>query len=130
MAASPPPADPLPSWNEGAAKSAIVAFVRATADEASAQYVPPEERVAVFDQDGTLWVEQAIPSQAFYCLDRVPAVVALQPALAEVEPFKTVLSGDPADLGGLAMPDLIKVVYATLTGVTTDAFGSRAWKAA
>ena len=63
----------LPSWNDGPAKQAIVDFVRATTDRASPNFVPPEERIATFDQDGTLWVEHPMYSQMMYCLDRVPA---------------------------------------------------------
>ncbi len=83
----------LPSWNEGAAKQAILDFVRDTTDRANPKFVPPEERIATFDQDGTLWVEHPIYSQMRYCLDRVPVLTAQQPALKEIEPFKTVLSG-------------------------------------
>jgi hypothetical protein len=68
--------DPLPSWNDGAAKQRIVDFVRATTDKASPHFVPPDARIATFDQDGTLWVEHPIYTQVAYCLDRVPAVVA------------------------------------------------------
>jgi hypothetical protein len=70
-----PQTDPLPSWNEGAAKKAIVEFVRVTTDKTSSRFVPPEERIATFDQDGTLWVEHPMYTQVVYCLDRVPAVV-------------------------------------------------------
>jgi len=65
--------DPLPSWNDGAAKKAIVEFVQATTTQGSPQFVPPEERVATFDQDGTLWVEHPIYSQVMYILESVPA---------------------------------------------------------
>ena len=89
--------DPLPSWNDGPAKKAIVEFVQATTTQGSPKFVPPPERIATFDQDGTLWVEHPIYSQVMYCLERVPAVVKAKPELAKVEPFKTVLSGlDPA----------------------------------
>ena len=74
--------DPLPSWNDGAAKQAIVDFVKATTDSASPKFVPPEERIATFDQDGTLWVEHPMYSQVIYCLDRVPALVKAKPELA------------------------------------------------
>src|SRR5262245_55114362 len=84
---------PLPSWNDGPAKQAILDFVRATVDRSSPTFVAPEERIATFDQDGTLWVEHPVYSQVMYCLDRVPAVVEKKPALKKVEPFKTVLSG-------------------------------------
>jgi hypothetical protein len=65
----------LASWNDGPAKQVILDFVRATTDQASQKFVPPEDRIATFDQDGTLWVEHPIYSQVVYCLDRVPAVV-------------------------------------------------------
>src|SRR6516225_2905549 len=67
--------DPLPSWNDGPAKQAIVNFVQTTTDKSSTKFVPPEERIATFDQDGTLWVEHPMYTQVVYCLDRVPAVV-------------------------------------------------------
>ncbi len=65
--------DPLPSWNDGPAKKAILEFVRATTDKASPKFVPPEARIATFDQDGTTWVEQPMYTQVVYCLERVPA---------------------------------------------------------
>src|SRR5262245_42496724 len=71
--------DPLPSWNDGKAKQAILTFVGATTDPASPNFVPPVDRIATFDQDGTLWVEQPIYTQAMYILDRVHAVVAKKP---------------------------------------------------
>ena len=71
--------DPLPSWNDGPAKQAIVDFVDATTDQSSPRFVPPADRIATFDQDGTLWVEHPIYSQVVYCLDRVPAVVKAKP---------------------------------------------------
>src|SRR5262245_33744028 len=83
-------ADPLPSWNDGPTKQAILGFVKATTDAASPKFVPPAERIATFDQDGTLWVEHPIYTQVVYCLERVPAVVKAKPELASVEPFKTV----------------------------------------
>ena len=113
---------PLPSWNEGSAKQAILDFVRDTTDRASTKFVPPEERIATFDQDGTLWVEQPIYSQMVYCLDRVAVLTAQEPALKEVEPFKTVLSGNREAIARLSMRDVEKIVLATLAGMTTDEF--------
>ena len=84
----------LPSWNDGPAKQAILDFVRDTTDRASPKFVPPEERIATFDQDGTLWVEHPVYSQMMYCLDRVPVLAEQKPELKNVEPFKTVLSGN------------------------------------
>src|SRR5262245_43237630 len=120
--------DLLPSWNDGAAKQAIVDFVRATTDASSPSYVAPEDRIAVFDQDGTLWVEHPMYTQVVYCLDRVPAVVKAKPALANVEPFKTVLSGDRAAMAKLSMPDLEKILAVTLTRMTVDEFKAEAKK--
>jgi phosphoglycolate phosphatase-like HAD superfamily hydrolase len=118
----------LPSWNEGVAKQAIFDFVRATTDRSSPSYVPPEERVAVFDQDGTLWVEHPMYSQVIYCLDRVPAVVAKRPDLKNVEPFKTVLSGNREAIAKLPMRDLEKILAATLTGMPVEEFNAEAKK--
>ena len=85
VAASTAAADPdaLPSWNDGPAKSAIMEFVQATTDKSSPKFVPPAERIATFDQDGTLWVSHPMYAQVVYCLDRVPAVVKAKPELAK-----------------------------------------------
>ncbi len=114
--------DPLPSWNDGAAKRAILQFVKATTTRGSAQFVPVAERIDTFDQDGTLWVEHPVYSQLVYCLDRVPALVKAKPELAGVEPFKTVMSGDRAAIAALPMDDLLKIVAATLTGMSVEEF--------
>jgi phosphoglycolate phosphatase-like HAD superfamily hydrolase len=117
--------DPLSSWNDGPAKQAIVDFVKATTDSSSSSFVKPEQRIATFDQDGTLWVEHPMYSQVVYCLERVPALVEAKPELANVEPFKTVmsfLSGDRAAIEKLSMSDLEKIAAATLTGMTVDEF--------
>src|SRR5215470_13144677 len=73
--------DPLPSWNDGSAKRAIVEFVSVTTTEGSPRFVPPPERIATFDQDGTLWVEHPMYTQVIYCLDRLPALVKTRPEL-------------------------------------------------
>jgi hypothetical protein len=120
--------DPLPSWNDGPAKQAIVEFVQTTTDKSSTKFVPPEERIATFDQDGTLWVEHPIYTQVLYCLDRVPAVVKEKPELANVEPFKTVLSGDREAIAKLSMDDLFKILDATLTGMSVNEFNAEVKK--
>jgi len=123
--------DPLPSWNDGAAKQAIINFVKATTDAASPQFVPPAERIATFDQDGTLWVEHPMYSQVMYCLERVPALVKAKPELAKVAPFSTVLEllhGDRAAMEKLNMKDLEVIAAATLTGMTTEQFQAEAKK--
>ena len=114
--------DPLPSWNDGTAKKAIVEFVQSTTTQGGPRFVPPAERIATFDQDGTLWVEHPMYTQVLYCLERVPAVVKAKPELAQVEPFKTVLSGDREAIAKLPMKDLEKILAATLTGMSVDEF--------
>jgi len=114
--------DPLPSWNDGAAKKAIVEFVQSTTTQGSQKFVPTSERVATFDQDGTLWVEYPMYSQVMYCLDRVPALVKAKPELAKVEPFKTVMSGNREAMAKMSKDDLLKIVAATLTGMSVDEF--------
>lgn len=123
--------DPLPSWNDGPAKRAIVEFVQGTTTPGSPGFVPPPERIATFDQDGTLWVEQPIYAQIAYALARVPAVVKSKPGLANVEPFKTVLSGDRTAIAKLSLPDIEKILAATLTGMSTEDFAAeaKAWLA-
>jgi phosphoglycolate phosphatase-like HAD superfamily hydrolase len=116
------PQDPLPSWNDGPAKQAILTFVKTTTDPASPKFVPPTARIVTFDQDGTLWVEHPMYTQVVYCLERVPAVVSKKPELKNVEPFKTVLSGNRQALAKLSMQDLEKILAATLTGMTVEEF--------
>src|SRR5262249_32756373 len=102
--------DPLPSWNEGPAKQAILQVVRGNTDRSNPEYVAPEDRIATFDQDGTTWVEHPMYTQVVFCLDRVPALVAQKPELRNVEPFKTVMSGDHAAIAKLTMPELEKIL--------------------
>src|SRR5262245_59361684 len=101
--------DPLPSWNDGPGKQAITPFVQAPTRSSSPTVVPPEARIATFDQDGTLWVSHPMYTQVVYCLERVPAVVKAKPQLAKVEPFKTVLSGDREAMSKFTMADLEKI---------------------
>ena len=112
----------LPSWKDGPARQAIVQFVQKTTDKSSPQYVPEPERIATFDQDGTTWVEKPEVTQIMYCLERVPALVKQKPELKDVEPFKTVLSGNREAIAKLPMKDLEEILAATLTGMTTDEF--------
>src|SRR6516162_135068 len=112
----------LASWNDGPAKQAIIDFVRATTDASTSKFVPPQERVATFDQDGTLWVEHPMYTQVIYCLDRVPDVVKEKPELKDKEPFKTVLSGDREAIAKLPLKDLEEILLATLSGMSVDDF--------
>jgi hypothetical protein len=118
--------DPLPSWNDGPAKQAIVKFVQDTTTQGSPKFVPPPERIATFDQDGTLWVEHPMYTQVMSCLDRVPAVVKAKPELAKVEPFKTVLTGNREAIAKLPTQDLYKILSATLTGMSVADFKAEA----
>jgi phosphoglycolate phosphatase-like HAD superfamily hydrolase len=120
--------DPLPSWNDGEAKKAIVEFARVTTDKTSPKYVPPEQRIATFDQDGTLWVEHPMYTQVIYCLDRVPALVKEKPELKDREPFRTVLSGDRKAMARLTLKDLEEIAFATLSGMSVDDFQAEAKK--
>ena len=123
--------DPLPSWNDGAAKQAIVAFVKDTTTQGSPKFVPPAERIATFDQDGTLWVEHPMYSFAMYALESVPALVKAKPELAKVPPFSTVLEilkGDRAAVAKLTMPDVEKILAATYTNRSVDQFNAEVTK--
>jgi phosphoglycolate phosphatase-like HAD superfamily hydrolase len=116
--------DPLPSWNDGPAKQAIVAFVKDTTTQGSPKFVLPAERIATFDQDGTLWVSHPMYTQVMYCLEQVPRLVEKKPELKHVEPFKTVLSGDFEAIAKLPMKELEEILAATLTGMSVDDFNA------
>src|SRR5271157_3339100 len=113
---------PLASWNDGPAKQAILDFVRVTTDPSSKDFVPPAERVAEFDQDGTLWVEHPVYTQIVFCLDHVPDLVKAKPELKDHEPFKTVLSGDREAITKLSMRDFFEIVLGTQSGMDVEAF--------
>lgn len=115
-------ANHLSSWNDGATKSAITTYVEKITKFGSPDYIPPSERIATFDQDGTLWVEQPMYTQVIYCLDRIAALVVTRPELKDVEPFKTVLSGDKDAMAKLTNADLEKIAIAGMTGMTTEEF--------
>jgi phosphoserine phosphatase len=114
--------DPLPSWREGAAKDAILKFIRDTSDPSNPNFVPPAERIAEFDQDGTLWVEHPLYTQVVFCLDRVPALAKEKPELRQREPFKAVLSGDRETIAHLSMREIFEIVLATQSGMTVEVF--------
>src|SRR4051812_36894161 len=104
-AGQPGGADPLPSWNDGPAKRAVLDFVRTATDEASPHHVPPEQRVAVFDQDGTLWVEQPLYTQVMFALDRVKALAPKHPEWKDKEPYKAILAGDHEAVAKFTLQD-------------------------
>jgi len=128
-------AEPLASWSDGTAKKAIIEFVRQTTTPGSPHFVPEAERIATFDQDGTLWVEQPMYLQVMYILESVPALVKAKPELATQAPYSIVLeilNGDHAAVAKLSMPDLEKLAMATLTGMPVDTFSAevKKWLAA
>jgi phosphoserine phosphatase len=117
-------ADFLPSWNEGASKARVVHFVQSVTDPTSKQYVPPAERIAVFDNDGTLWSEQPMYFQLAFILDRVKALAPQHPEWRTQEPFKSVLAGDMAGVAKAGEHGLLELMAATHAGMTTDEFRS------
>lgn len=115
-------ADPLPSWNDTAPRQAITAFVEKVTRQGSADFVPPAERIAVFDNDGTLWSEQPMYFQAFFVFDRIKALAPQHPEWKDKEPFASVLKGDTkAALAG-GEHALLEMVMATHAGMTTEEF--------
>ena len=114
--------DPLPSWNNGPAKQAILNLVKDTTTQGSPKFVNPAARIATFDQDGTTWVEQPLYAQLMFALHQVGVMAAKNPQMKGVEPFKTVLSGDRAAISKLTMPELEKIVAVTHTGMTVEEF--------
>jgi len=115
-------ADPLPSWNDTAQKKAIVTFVERVTKESSPDFVPPSERTATFDQDGTLWAEQPMYFQFFFAIDRVKALAPQHPEWRDKEPFASLLKGDVK--GALAGGEraMLEIVMATHAGMTTEEF--------
>jgi len=115
-------ATPLASWNDGPTKRAILAFVRATTDRSSPQYVAADDRIAAFDNDGTLWVEHPLYTQAVFALDRVGALAAQHPEWKTSEPFKSVLARDEAAIAKFDEADWEKIVAATHSDMTVGQF--------
>jgi len=114
--------DPLPSWNDGKAKQSITEFVTKVTKEGSPDFVPPAERIATFDNDGTLWCEQPMYFQLFFALDRVKALAPQHPEWKTKEPFASLLKGDVK--GALAGGEhaILEIIVATHAGVTTAEF--------
>lgn len=116
------PAAPLPSWQEGATKTAILDFVRRVTTEGSPDFVPPPERIATFDNDGTLWCEQPNYVQAFFLLDRVKTITTQNPELAAQQPYKAILEHDKDTLATFGKKEIVTLGFATHTGMTTEEF--------
>jgi hypothetical protein len=114
--------DPFPSWNNGPAKTAIIDFVKTTTDRSSPQFVPLENRIATFDQDGTTWVEHPIYSQVLFAFDRVVALAPQHPEWRTMQPFQSVLAGDKKAMDKFTLKDIETIAMATHTGMTVEAF--------
>jgi phosphoglycolate phosphatase-like HAD superfamily hydrolase len=116
------PADPLPSWNEGAAKKAIVAFVTRVTTEGSPDFVPAKERIATFDNDGTLWCEQPIYVQTAFAFDRARTMALQNPSLKEKPGFAAILSNDRVAMAQFGQVELATLIAVTHAGITPEAF--------
>ena len=114
--------DALPSWNEGAAKKAILAFVKETTEKESPSFIPREKRIATFDQDGTLWVEQPMYTQAIFALESIKTLAPAHPEWKDKEPFKSLLAGDQKAIASLSEHGIEEVVAVTHSGMSIDAF--------
>jgi len=115
-------ADPLPSWNDTASKTAIIGFVERVTDENSRDYVEPAQRIATFDNDGTLWSEQPFYFQLAFALDRVKAMAPQHPEWKDKQPFKGVLEGDLNAVMAGGKKSLLEIIAATHAGMTTEEF--------
>jgi phosphoserine phosphatase len=114
--------DPLPAWNDGQAKQSIVAFVAQVTKPGSPDFVPPAERIAVFDNDGTLWAEQPMYFQVLFALDRVQELAPQHPEWKDTEPFASLLQGDVKGALADGMKSVAEIVMATHAGMTTAEF--------
>ena len=114
--------NPLPSWNAGPVRNALVDFVARTTSFSSSDFVPPADRVAVFDNDGTLWCEKPVYTQAAFIADRVKVLAPMHPEWREKEPFKSLLAGDMKGVAGSGEHGLVELVAATHAGMTVDEF--------
>ena len=119
----------LPSWNDGAAKSAIVDFVGRVTKEGSADFVRPAERIATFDNDGTLWCEQPMQVQIYFALDRLRELVKKQPEMKERQPYKAFLEHDMKTIASLGKQAAFELAFATHAGLPEEEFmdAARAW---
>lgn len=115
--------DPLPSWNDGVAKRRILDFVARTTTPQGPDFVPVPDRIATFDNDGTLWVEKPIYVQVAFALDRVKALAPLHPEWQTLDPFRSVLTEDVAGIAALGEKELLQLIAASHAGLSTVDFG-------
>jgi phosphoglycolate phosphatase-like HAD superfamily hydrolase len=116
------PKDPLPSWNDGPAKLTILSFVKEITDNASPEFVPAEDRIATFDQDGTLWTEHPLYAQAMFALERIGKLAPQHPEWKEKDPFKAVIERDQAAMAKFTESDWMQIIAATHAGMSTETF--------
>ena len=109
-------ADPLPSWNDSATKQSIIDFVSKVTKEGGPDFVKPEERVATFDNDGTLWIEQPLYNQFVFAIDEVKKQANQHPEWKTKEPFKSVLAGDMKAVAAMGEKGMVEIVAATHSG--------------
>jgi phosphoserine phosphatase len=121
-------ADPLPSWNEGPAKKAIVEFVAAVTDKSSKEYVEPEKRIATFDNDGTLWVEYPMYTQVLFAFDRIKTLAPQHPEWKTKQPFKALLENDMKTVGASGMKGVTEIIMASHAGMSGDEFAQEVTK--
>ena len=114
--------DPLPSWNEGTTKTAIFDYVKEVTDKQSASFIPVADRIATFDNDGTLWSEQPAYFQLLFAIDRIKQLAPEHPEWKTEQPFKAVLEDDLEALGASGMEGLMKLVMVSHAGLTSDEF--------
>ena len=120
------PVDPLPSWHDGTAKQKIIDFVEAVTREGGADYVAPDERIATFDNDGTLWVEYPMYTQVLFAFERVKELAPQHPEWKTRQPFKALLEGDMKTVGAAGMKGLMEIILATHSGMTATEFAEEA----
>src|SRR3954463_3260886 len=118
--------DPLPSWNDGPNKQAILDFVAAVTEEGGDQFGPESDRIAVFDNDGTLWTEQPLYAQAYFALDQIKTLAPRHPEWQTEQPFAAILAGDQEAMKQFSEEEIGRILAAAHSGMTTDEFDAQA----
>lgn len=117
--------DPLPSWNDGNAKNTIIQFIKETTEPGSPNFIKPSDRIATFDQDGTLWLEQPFYTEAIFGLDTIKALAPEHPEWKNQEPYKSILDNNMEAIKNFTLLDIEKMIAASHAGITTEAFQQR-----
>jgi hypothetical protein len=114
--------DPLPSWNNGPAKQAIISFVKDTTEKSSFKYVEPKDRIVTFDRDGTVWTEHPLYAQVMFALDRLGKLAPQHPERKDAQPFQAALEDDREAMSKFTEPDGLQIVAITHAGMSTEEF--------